>query len=106
VSQEERRLLPDFGQQLVQIVRRGSASLGLDVYEISNIGGHLIPLAELPTRVNELDASQEIIALCKMGTRSARAVEVLHQAGFEKVRNLTGGIRAWSDRVDPRVRKY
>jgi adenylyltransferase/sulfurtransferase len=77
-----------------------------DEFEISNIGGHLIPLAELPERVNELDASQEIIALCKMGPRGARAVEVLHKAGFEKVRNLTGGIRAWSDRVDPRVRKY
>jgi adenylyltransferase/sulfurtransferase len=41
-----------------------------------------------------------------MGTRSAKAVQLLRQAGFPKVRNLTGGIHAWSDRVDPRVRKY
>jgi adenylyltransferase/sulfurtransferase len=75
-------------------------------YDISNIGGHLIPLAELPKRIHELDAAREIVALCKMGTRGAKAVEVLHQAGFDKLRNLTGGIRAWSDRVDPKVRKY
>ena len=66
----------------------------------------MIPLAELPKRVKELDASREIIALCKMGSRSAKAVEFLRQAGFTKVLNLTGGIHAWSDRVDPRVRKY
>jgi len=98
-------------EELKQRLDAGENLFLLDVreeyeYEISNIGGHLIPLAELSARVNELDASQEIVALCKMGTRSARAVEVLHQAGFEKVRNLTGGIRAWSDRVDSRVRKY
>jgi rhodanese-related sulfurtransferase len=75
-------------------------------YEISNIGGYLIPLAELPKRVQELDGGREIIAVCKMGTRSAKAVEILRQAGFTNVWNLTGGIHAWSDRVDPRVRKY
>jgi adenylyltransferase/sulfurtransferase len=75
-------------------------------YEISNIGGHLIPLPELLERVDELDASQEIIALCKMGTRSARAVQLLNKAGFTHVRSLTGGIHAWSDRVDPKIRKY
>jgi rhodanese-related sulfurtransferase len=77
-----------------------------DEFEISNIGGHLIPLAELSARVQELDASREIIALCKMGTRSAKAVQLLSKAGFSNVRSLTGGIHAWSDRVDPRVRKY
>jgi len=75
-------------------------------YEISNIGGHLIPLAELPERVQELDATCDIIALCKMGTRSAKAVQFLNKAGFSNVRSLTGGIHAWSDRVDPRVQKY
>jgi adenylyltransferase/sulfurtransferase len=77
-----------------------------DEFEISNIGGHLIPLPELPERVQELDASREIIALCKMGTRSAKAVQLLRKAGFPNVRSLTGGIHAWSDRVDPKVRKY
>ncbi len=75
-------------------------------YDISNIGGHLIPLPELSERVRELDAGKEIIAFCKMGTRSAKAVQLLNKAGFPNVRSLTGGIHAWSDRVDPRIRKY
>jgi rhodanese-related sulfurtransferase len=98
-------------EELKQRLDAGENLFLLDVreeheYEISNIGGHLIPLPELLGRVHELDASQEIIALCKMGTRSAKAVQLLRQAGFPKVLNLTGGIHAWSDRVDPKVRKY
>jgi adenylyltransferase/sulfurtransferase len=98
-------------EELKQRLDAGENLFLLDVreeheYEIANIGGHLIPLPELSTRVHELDASQEIIALCKMGTRSAKAVQLLRQAGFPKVLNLTGGIHAWSDRVDPKVRKY
>jgi adenylyltransferase/sulfurtransferase len=75
-------------------------------YEISNIGGELIPLAELAKRVNELDVNQNIVTVCKMGPRGAKAVQVLHKAGFTHVWNLTGGIHAWSDRVDHSVRKY
>jgi adenylyltransferase/sulfurtransferase len=98
-------------EELKQRLDAGENLFLLDVreeheYEISNIGGHLIPLAELSERVEELDASREIVALCKMGTRSAKAVQLLNQAGFPNVRSLTGGIHAWSDRVDPRVRKY
>jgi rhodanese-related sulfurtransferase len=75
-------------------------------YETSNIGGHLIPLAELPSRMNELDASRKIVTVCKMGPRGAKAVQFLNKAGFSQVWNLTGGIHAWSDRVDRAVRKY
>jgi len=75
-------------------------------YEISNIGGQLIPLAELPKRVNELDANLNIVTVCKMGPRGVKAAQVLHKAGFTHVWNLTGGIHAWSDRVDHSVRKY
>lgn len=75
-------------------------------YEISNIGGQLIPLAELSKRVNELDVNRKIITVCKMGPRGAKAVQLLHKAGFNQVWNLTGGIHAWSDRVDHGVRKY
>jgi adenylyltransferase/sulfurtransferase len=75
-------------------------------FETSNIGGHLIPLAELPRRVNELDPGQKIVAVCKMGPRGAKAVQLLNKAGFNQVWNLTGGIHAWSDRVDHGVRKY
>jgi adenylyltransferase/sulfurtransferase len=75
-------------------------------YEISNIGGQLIPLPELSKRLNELDLNRNIVTICKMGTRSVKAAKVLHQAGFEHVWNLAGGIHAWSDRVDHSVRKY
>ncbi len=75
-------------------------------FETSNIGGHLITLAELPSRVNELNPRQKIVAVCKMGPRGAKAVQLLNKAGFDHVWNLTGGIHAWSDRVDRGVRKY
>ncbi len=75
-------------------------------YQICNIGGHLIPLGDLPNRVNELDTSKEIVAHCRSGVRSAKAVNFLRQAGFKKVHNLAGGILAWADRVDPTMPKY
>jgi len=75
-------------------------------YQICNIGGHLIPLGDLPKRINELDSSREIVAHCRSGVRSAKAVGFLQQAGFKKVHNLAGGILAWADRVDPKMPKY
>ncbi len=75
-------------------------------YQICNIGGHLIPLGDLPQRVNELDSSREIVAHCRSGKRSAEAAEFLRKAGFKKLWNLRGGILGWSDEVDPRVPKY
>jgi sulfur-carrier protein adenylyltransferase/sulfurtransferase len=75
-------------------------------YQICNIGGHLIPLGDLPNRVNELDSSRQIVAHCRSGVRSAKAVNFLQQAGFKKVHNLAGGILAWADRVDAKMPKY
>jgi len=75
-------------------------------YQIANIGGHLIPLNDLPKRVGELDANREIVVHCKMGGRSAKAVDFLRQSGFAKVHNLAGGINAWAEKVDPKVPKY
>jgi molybdopterin/thiamine biosynthesis adenylyltransferase/rhodanese-related sulfurtransferase len=75
-------------------------------YQICNIGGQLIPLGDLPKRLSELDSSREIVAHCRSGVRSGKAVDLLRQAGFKKVRNLAGGILAWADRVDPKMPKY
>jgi len=75
-------------------------------YQICNLNGHLIPLNDLPKRVGELDSSREIVTHCKMGGRSAKAVAFLQQSGFKKVSNLTGGINAWAERVDPKMPKY
>jgi molybdopterin/thiamine biosynthesis adenylyltransferase/rhodanese-related sulfurtransferase len=75
-------------------------------YQTANIGGHLIPLNDLPNRIGELDANREIVAHCKAGGRSAKAVEFLRQQGFKNVHNLAGGITAWSERIDPKIPKY
>jgi molybdopterin/thiamine biosynthesis adenylyltransferase/rhodanese-related sulfurtransferase len=98
-------------EELKRRLDAGEGLFVLDVrepheYQIANLGGHLIPLGDLPKRVSELDSSREIVAHCKMGGRSAKAVDFLRQAGFKKVRNLAGGINAWSEKVDPKVPKY
>jgi adenylyltransferase/sulfurtransferase len=93
-------------------IDRGDPFVLIDVrepheYQICRIPyAKLIPLGDLPKRVNELDSADEIVAHCKSGMRSAKAVDFLKQAGFRKVRNMKGGILAWSDKVDPSVPKY
>ena len=98
-------------EELKRTLDAGEDIFVLDVrepheYQICNIGGHLIPLGDLPKRVHELDSSREIVAHCRSGVRSAKAVDFLRQVGFRKVRNLAGGILAWADRVDPKMPKY
>jgi adenylyltransferase/sulfurtransferase len=75
-------------------------------YQICNLQGYLIPVGDLPKRVSELDSSREIIAHCKMGGRSAKAVNFLRRSGFKKVYNLTGGITEWAEKIDPKMPKY
>lgn len=67
---------------------------------------HLIPLGELPARVQELDASRDIVVHCKSGVRSAKALQFLRDAGFSKVKNLQGGITAWAEQIDPSLPTY
>jgi molybdopterin/thiamine biosynthesis adenylyltransferase/rhodanese-related sulfurtransferase len=98
-------------EELKRRLDRGEDIFVLDVrepheYQICNLDGYLIPLGDLPKRAHELDSSREIVAHCRSGVRSAKAVSFLQQAGFRKVKNLTGGILAWSDKVDPSVPKY
>ena len=75
-------------------------------YQICNLNGYLIPLGDLPKRVHELDSGREIVAHCRSGVRSGKAVDFLRQAGFKKVHNLAGGILAWADKIDPKMPKY
>src|ERR1700722_9021356 len=75
-------------------------------YQIANIGGKLIPQGEVPQRLAEIDRNREIIVQCKSGGRSQRIAELLKQSGYPKVANLSGGILAWSDQIDPSVTKY
>ena len=97
---------------LKQRLDRGDPIFVLDVrepheYQICSLPDTvLIPLGDLPKRVNELNSADDIVVHCKSGMRSAKAVDFLKKTGFRKVKNLKGGILAWSDRVDPSVPKY
>ncbi len=90
----------------------GRAPFILDVrepneYQICRIeGATLIPLGEVAARSAELDRDREMVVHCKMGGRSAKAVALLQERGFTRVRNLKGGILAWIDKVDPTQSKY
>ena len=76
-------------------------------YEISRIeGSHLIPLDQLLNRLSELDSARDIVAHCRTGARSAKAIGMLQEAGFRKLRNLKGGVLAWADDVDSTMPKY
>ena len=76
-------------------------------YEICRIkGSKLIPLSELPSRVNELDTADEIIAHCHHGVRSLRATKFLRSMGFKKVKSLKGGIDVWAQEYDQDMPRY
>jgi sulfur-carrier protein adenylyltransferase/sulfurtransferase len=75
-------------------------------YQIANIGGRLIPQNDVPQRLAEIDRDREIVVQCRSGARSQKIAEFLKQAGYPKVVNLAGGILAWSDEIDPTVKKY
>ncbi len=98
--------------ELKQKIERHDKFVLVDVrepfeYDIARIqGSKLIPLGELPARLSELDSADDIVLQCKGGSRSAKALRILQEAGFRKLNNLEGGITAWSNDVDPTVPKY
>ena len=74
---------------------------------ISSIEGSMhIPMNDIPNRMNELDKNKEIVVQCKSGKRSAKVCEYLMQNSFQDVKNLQGGIIAWSKEIDPTVIVY
>ncbi len=100
-------------RELAEWLERPDRPFLLDVrnpYEvaIASIPGtdKLIPIDQLPERINELDPSREMVVYCRSGARSGRAVELLKSVGFRKVKNLVGGILRWADEVDPSLPKY
>ncbi|MGH9434862.1 MAG: molybdopterin-synthase adenylyltransferase MoeB [Terriglobia bacterium] len=98
--------------ELKQLMDSGRAPVLIDVrepheFQICRIpGSTLIPLGDVPARMNELDSADDIVVHCRSGARSAKAVGLLMKSGFRKIKNLKGGILAWSDEVDPSVPKY
>jgi adenylyltransferase/sulfurtransferase len=77
-------------------------------YEVARLeNSTLIPLGQIVNRMSEIDPTRDTVVHCKMGGRSAKAIEALTRAGFQgKLTNLKGGITAWSNDVDPSVPKY
>lgn len=84
----------------------------LDVREPEEIaiapfpGAIHIPMGDIPARIAELDPDAEWIVVCHHGVRSAQVAAYLVRAGFARVLNLSGGIDAWSEEVDPAVPRY
>ena len=76
-------------------------------YQIGKIpGSRLIPLGEIAQRARELDSADEIVLQCRSGGRSAKALQQLRTMGFKRLKNLRGGILAWSKEIDPSVPQY
>jgi len=99
-------------QELKTRLDKGDKLVLLDVREpwehaLAKLDGSiLIPLGTLPQSLAKLDKNTEIIAYCHHGMRSADATGFLVQQGFANVKNLVGGIDAWSTQVDTSVPRY
>ncbi len=99
-------------QQLKQRLDRGEKFSLIDVREphehaICNLPqATLIPLGTLPAKLSQLDPSVEYVVHCKMGGRSAQAVELMKKSGFTRVLNVTGGITAWAKEIDKSMPTY
>lgn len=99
--------------ELNELIKSGADIQLIDVrqpaeYNFARIpGAKLIPLGDVIKRIDEIDPHRETVIHCKMGGRSAQAIQILERAGFKgRLRNLRGGITAWSNEVDPKVPKY
>src|SRR6202162_6057362 len=99
-------------EELKDLRDRGASFVLVDVREpheiaISSFPDSVkMPLGTLAQNLNRLSTADEIVVHCKTGGRSAKAVQFLQQAGFQKVRNLAGGINRWAERIDPTVPRY
>lgn len=76
-------------------------------YEKARIdGSQLVPMREVPGRLDEIDPQREVVAICHHGGRSAQVAVFLEKNGYNKVHNLVGGLDAWARTVDPAVPIY
>jgi adenylyltransferase/sulfurtransferase len=100
--------------ELKERLDRGDRLTIIDVrepfeWDIGNLephGARLIPLKQVPERMDEIDPADEIVLQCRSGARSAQALGYLRQHGYERLLNLKGGILAWADEVDSSIPKY
>ena len=75
-------------------------------YEVSNLGGELIPLSGIQIEADKIDKKKPVIVMCRSGRRSAAAIMQLEQQGFTNLYNLNGGIVAWAEEFDPDMEIY
>lgn len=102
ISVEEFRALRSAGASFVLVDVREPHEFGISSFPESV----KIPLGTLAGNLNRLSTADEIVVHCKTGGRSAKAVQLLQQAGFRKARNLAGGINRWAERIDPTMPRY
>lgn len=75
-------------------------------YDLSNLGGENIPLAGILLEVDKIAKDKPVILQCRSGKRSAQAMMLLQQEGFDNLSNLKGGIVAWQQEIDPSMEVY
>ena len=75
-------------------------------YEMSNLGGTLIPLGGVLIEAAKIDKTKQVVIMCRSGKRSAAAIMQLEQQGFTNLYNLQGGILAWASEIDPTLNVY
>jgi len=75
-------------------------------YEMSNLGGTLIPLGGILIESEKIDKHKPVVLMCRSGRRSAAAIMQLEQRGFTNLYNLGGGILAWAEEIDPTINVY
>jgi rhodanese-related sulfurtransferase len=76
-------------------------------FELCHLPGSVpMPMNSIPARLDELDPETETVVVCHHGVRSQQVGLYLEHAGFSAVINLAGGIDAWSNTVDPSLRRY
>ncbi len=76
-------------------------------YDVCNLGGELIPQAEIPSNVDKISRDKQVVIHCRSGARSGNMVNWLEKNhGFTNLYNLKGGILAWADQIDPSMPKY
>lgn len=75
-------------------------------YEVSNLGGLLIPLGGILIEADKIAKDKPVIVQCRSGKRSAAAIMQLEQLGYNNLYNLKGGILAWASEIDPTLNVY
>jgi adenylyltransferase/sulfurtransferase len=76
-------------------------------YDLTHIGGKLIPLGQVSTRTGEISKDRKVVIMCRSGKRSSNAiVELQTNFGYTNLLNLKGGILAWSAEIDSNIPRY